>query len=198
MESHMRAMQIIFILGVSLGTGTLWAQGTSGDQTVGRSQAVASDTVSKERFAGSPRASDDADSHHVYELRPWHSLRAHLHNKLVHAPIGFALSAFLLSLLALRRPEVLPAIRWLVLVAAIGSVAAYVTGTMQAVGYDGSAKEWVVDLHERLGIGTAVTLSFWAVSFWVQPLKKWVLLIGVVAIILVFVTGFFGGIIAHG
>jgi len=92
----------------------------------------------------------------------------------------------------------LPAIRWLMLVAALGSVAAYVSGTIQAVAYGGSAKEWVVDLHERLGIASSLALWLWAVSFWVRPLRNRSFLIGMVANALLAVTGFFGGIIAHG
>ncbi len=133
-----------------------------------------------------------------YVLRVWHSATGHLHNKLIHIPIGFGLSAFLLSLLALRWKEYAPAIRWLVLVAALGSIAAFLTGTQQAVALEGSSKDWVVSLHRTLGISTMISLCVWAVFQWVTPLRRWSIILGVLASLLIFVTGFFGGILAHG
>ena len=82
--------------------------------------------------------SETAPQHETaYTLKFWRSLRGHLHNKIVHVPIGFVLSAFFLSLLAFRRPELNSAIRWLVLAAAFGSLLAYLTGTGQAEFFDG-------------------------------------------------------------
>jgi len=141
---------------------------------------------------------DVATSQPEYVLKPWRSLRGHMHNKTIHVPIGFGLAAFFLSLVARRRKEIEPGIRWLVLVAAIGSVAAYATGTNQATLLEGGSKDWVIELHEWLGMATAASLWAWAAMFWVQPLKRWAFWAGIVATALIFVTGFFGGVLAHG
>jgi uncharacterized membrane protein len=134
----------------------------------------------------------------VYVLKPWRALRTHLHNKIIHVPIGFALSGFLLSLIALRWKEVEPAIRWLVLVAAIGSLCAYLTGTNQAALLEGGSKDWIIQLHQKLGIATAILLWVWTVTCWIRRFSTWSLVIGGVAVTLLTLTGFFGGVIAHG
>ncbi len=133
-----------------------------------------------------------------YILRPLHSARGHLHNKFIHVPIGFALAAFFLSLLALWRREVEPAIRWLVLCAAIGAVLAVVTGTGQAEAYDGTMKEWVVDVHRILGYTTAAALWVWGALVWSGRFRRLAFVMGLLAIALLTCTGFFGGVIAHG
>lgn len=190
----------IFLLAVALlTTNVLLAQGTTGDTdraagTVSPGNAVGTDT----REVDSTSSNDEGASEPAYILKPWRALLGHLHNKVIHVPIGFAMSAFFLSLLALRWSELQPAIRWLVLVAALGSFVAYLTGTNQAAMLEGGSKDWVIEIHENLGIATACALWVWAASFWIRPLKKWAILFGVLAMLLVVVTGFFGGVLAYG
>lgn len=133
-----------------------------------------------------------------YVLRPLYSLEGHLHNKLIHLPIGFGLAAMFLSVLSLRWPEYQPGVRWLVLVAAIGAVAAIMTGLNQAVALEGGSKDWVIDIHRTLGITTACFLWIWSASFWIRPLRRWSVYVGLLTTLLIVVTGFFGGVIAHG
>ena len=135
---------------------------------------------------------------HEYVLKPWRALRAHLHNKIIHVPIGFALSGFLLSLIALRWREVEPAIRWLALVAALGSIVAYLSGSSQAAFLEGGSKDWVIQLHQKLGIATAALLWIWTASCWIRRFNRWSIVFGGLVVILIIATGFFGGIIAHG
>jgi uncharacterized membrane protein len=134
----------------------------------------------------------------AYTLKFWRSLKGHLHNKIVHVPIGFVLSAFFLSLLAFRRPELNSAIRWLVLTAAFGSLLAYLTGTGQEEFFEGGGKEWLVNMHERFAITTAAVLWGWAAAFWVQILSRYRFFFGTAAMLLVIITAFLGGVIAHG
>ena len=175
------------------------AQGSAGRNAQGQVHSGSADTVVRDTSGSDSTSGQEAvASPPDYVLKPWRSLRGHLHNKIIHVPIGFALSAFFLSLLALRWNEIEPAIRWLVLVAALGAFFAYLTGTSQAEALEGSSKDWVIEVHERLGISTALLLWVWAVSFWVRPLKRWSLVFGVLVVILITVTGFFGGVLAHG
>jgi len=135
---------------------------------------------------------------HPYTLKVWHSLEGHLHNKIIHLPIGFGLAAVFLTLLSLRWHEYEPAIRWLVVIAAIGAVAAFVTGTRQAAALEGGSKDWVIQLHRALGISTMTVLCGWAIVAWLPRLKRWSLLLAILSSALLFITGFFGGILAHG
>jgi hypothetical protein len=54
------------------------------------------------------------------------------------------------------------------------------------------------DLHRELGLATADALSIWCVALWVPSLTRWAFPVGVLAIVLLVLAGFFGGIIAHG
>lgn len=152
------------------------------------------DTLAQTKDSGSDEAEGTGD----YVVKPWRSLRTHLHNKIIHVPIGFALSAFLVSILSRFRPEVLVAVRWLVLIAALGAVAAYLTGTNQAEAFEGSSKEWVVETHQRLGIATACSLWIWAGLSWIPRFRSLAFVAGILVLALIGMTGFFGGIIAHG
>ena len=199
MERPMSRTRIFLLAAMLLTVNVLLAQGTTGDtdRAGGNSypgHAVGTDTGNRE----SASSEDDSGSEPAYVLKPWRALFGHLHNKVIHVPIGFAMSAFLLSLLALRWSEFQPAIRWLVLVAALGSLVAYLTGSHQATMLEGGSKDWVIEIHEEFGIATACTLWVWAASFWIRPLKKWSILFAVLAMLLVVVTGFFGGVLAHG
>lgn len=145
-----------------------------------------------------PIAVKSDESPAPYQLNYREALTEHLHNRLVHLPIGFALAAFLLSVLALRWQELQPAVRWLVLVAALASILAYITGTSQAQFFEVSSRKWVVELHQKLGIITAAGLFIWILFLFNRSLNKFTFLIGVLAVLLILITGFYGGILAHG
>jgi uncharacterized membrane protein len=162
--------------------------------SVTRSESSRTDTITQNE---SNQTADEV-TYGDYVIRPWRSIRNSLHNKVIHIPIGFALSAFFLLLVSRFKPDVFPAVRWLILVAALGAIAAYFTGTNQAEAFEGSSKEWVVEWHERLGIATAITLWLWAGLSWVPPFKKPAFVVGCIVVLLIVVTGFFGGVIAHG
>ena len=133
-----------------------------------------------------------------YQLNIAEALTEHLHNKMIHVPIGLALVAFLLRLLSLKLPEHQAGVRWLVLLAAIGGVAAYFAGVAQADIFEGVYKGWVVALHRKLGVATIFLLWLWTLFEFLRPLKKYAVVVGVIVVLLIHVTGFYGGILAHG
>lgn len=126
------------------------------------------------------------------------ALLEHPHNKIVHFPLALALAAALLLLLGRRRPELDAAGRWLVWFAALGGIAAYFTGRIQEEAFDGEPKEWLVHLHEKWGLATAIVLVVWALLTLWKPARKRAWLWGLVAAALVLITGFYGGTVAHG
>ena len=121
----------------------------------------------------------------------------HLHNKIVHFPIAFVMGAFLFTLLNFRRQVFDPAIRILVIIAALASLVAFFTGNNQAAAFEASAKEWLVEVHEDFGIATIITVWLWTATLFFKPLKRYAPLAGFIAAALVLITGFYGGIIAH-
>jgi len=129
---------------------------------------------------------------------PGEALLEHLHNKLVHFPFALALAAALLLVLGRRRPELDLAGQWLVRLAALGGAAAYVTGRLQKEAFEGEPKEWLVGLHERWGTATAIVLVVWAFLTIVKPASRHAWLWGLVAAVLVLITGFYGGLVSHG
>jgi len=126
------------------------------------------------------------------------ALLEHPHNKLVHFPLALAVAAALLLVLGRRRRELELAGRWLVWLAALGGAAAYFTGRLQEDAFDGEPKEWLVGTHGRWGTATAIVLAVWALLTLWKPARKHAWLWGLLALALVLVTGFYGGIVAHG
>lgn len=122
----------------------------------------------------------------------------HPHNKVVHAPLALGLAAALLLLLARRRPELDLAGRLLVWLAALGGAAAYFSGRAQAEAFEAEPKEWLVHLHGKWGLATAIVLGVWALLTLWGPTRRLAWLWGLVAAALVLITGFYGGIVAHG
>jgi len=52
-----------------------------------------------------------ASEEQPFVFEPLKAAREHPHNKLIHVPVGFALAAFAVSLLSVRRKELQPAAR---------------------------------------------------------------------------------------
>lgn len=122
----------------------------------------------------------------------------HLHNKLVHVPLTLAVVAALALLIARRRPDLEAGGRWLVWLAALGGAGAYVTGRLQKQEFNGEPKEWLAGLHERWGTAAAIVLLVWALLTLWKPARRYAWLWGLVAAALAVITGFYGGILAHG
>jgi len=122
----------------------------------------------------------------------------HLHNKLVHVPLTLAVVAALLLVVGRRRSEMEASGRWLVWLAALGGAGAYVTGRVQKEEFKGEPKEWLAGLHERWGTAAAIALLVWALLTLWKPTRRYAWLWGLVAAALAVITGFYGGVLAHG
>ena len=153
---------------------------------------VVSDTTGRQSAVAEPQAE------HPYVLKLSDALVEHIHNKIVHFPIGFTLAAVLLSLIGVRRREAQSYVRWLILAAGVFSVIALITGLIQAGVFEQGSKQWVVELHERLGIASTGALWLWTLFSFVRSLQRYAWFVGIGVVGLILVTGFFGGILAHG
>lgn len=125
-------------------------------------------------------------------------LTQHIHNRIIHFPIALSLVALLLFVLALKFPEFYKTAIFLVLLAAITSTIALITGEFQKSSFYSTPKDWVVSIHEKMGIATMLSLWTWSIfSLW-GKLKKYTWIWGILTAGFILATGFFGGIIAHG
>jgi uncharacterized membrane protein len=121
----------------------------------------------------------------------------HLHNKVVHFPFALGCAAALFLLLSYRWPQHWPAARLLVFLAAVSAVAAYFTGRAQAEDVENGPLRQYFDLHESLGITSAIALWLgWALTF-APKARPWLWLYALLLLALLSGTGFLGGILSH-
>lgn len=129
---------------------------------------------------------------------PWDTaFTGHLHNKIVHFPLALGLAAAVLLIVAPRWPAYAPAARVLLVAGALAAVAAYLTGGLQEEAFEDSPFHSVVELHEKFGIATAITL--WTgvgLTFWARA-RRWLPAYGVLLVVLLACTGFLGGVLSH-
>ena len=129
---------------------------------------------------------------------PWQTaFTGHLHNKIVHFPLALGLAAAVLFLVAPRWPAYEPAARVLLIAAALAAVAAYFSGGAQEEPFEDSPFHSVVELHEKFGITTAITLWIGvALTFWARA-RRFLPVYGLLLILLLSATGFLGGVLSH-
>ena len=132
-----------------------------------------------------------------FELTISNILFEHIHNKIIHFPIVLIVMAFFFSLAQFKYQKFNPTIKIMVLLAVLFSVVAFFTGTNQKEFFENTAKDWLVLLHRTFGITTLVITVVWSLFLFVSKLKKYAWLIAVLAFLIVSVTGFLGGVLAH-
>lgn len=131
------------------------------------------------------------------KLNPSEQMFEHLHNKMVHFPIALGVFAFLLTLLNLKWKNFDSSILVSVLIALLFSIAAFITGKNQSEPFIGTAKEWVVEFHQNIGIAVLISFFVWTIFLIIDRLKKYAWIVGLIAFILILAAGFLGGVIAH-
>lgn len=148
-----------------------------------------------EPFDGDSREPEEQG---VLSVIPWKTaFTGHLHNKIVHFPLALGLAAAALLIVAPRWPAYEPAARVLLVAGALAAVAAYLTGGAQEEPFEDSPFHSVVELHEKFGIATAITL--WAgvaLAFWARA-RRFLPIYGVLLALLLASTGFLGGVLSH-
>lgn len=132
-----------------------------------------------------------------FVLNVSHEITEHLHNKIVHFTVALSIVAFLFTLANFRWKSFDSAITTLVVISAVSAIFAVFTGLNQAEAFKDDPKEWVVELHKKLGIISMFLLWLWSIMLISKPLKRYAWLAGAVIFILVSLAGFYGGIVAH-
>lgn len=131
------------------------------------------------------------------KLNPSEEIFKHMHNKLVHFPIALGVFAFFLTLLNFKWKNLDAAILITILVALLFSIAAFITGKNQSTSFIGTSKEWIVELHQNIGIAILINFFIWTIVLIIDKLNKYAWVIGLIAFHLILVAGFLGGVIAH-
>ena len=121
----------------------------------------------------------------------------HLHNKVVHFPLALGCAAALFLLISYRWPQYWAAARLLIFLAAASGVVAYFTGKAQAEDVENGPLRRYLELHESLGITSAIALWLgWALTF-VPKARPWLWLYALLLLAFLSGTGFLGGILSH-
>jgi uncharacterized membrane protein len=168
------------------------------DETPEATLVVEETAAAEDSGAGTGSTEEDPAEQGALAAIPWKTaFTGHLHNKIVHFPLALGLAAAVILIVAPRWPAYEPAARVLLIAGAVAAVAAYLTGGAQEEPFEDSPFHSVVELHEKFGIGTAITL--WAgvaLTFWARA-RRFLPVYGLLLILLLTATGFLGGVLSH-
>ena len=121
-----------------------------------------------------------------------------MHNKLIHFPIVLGLLGALLVLVARRKPQYETIAFWVVWFALLSTLAAYFSGLVQSTEFLHRPKRWLVETHMRWGIGLAFAECVMLLALLRRRTHGLAAAMSFVVAGLVLVTGFLGGLVAHG
>jgi uncharacterized membrane protein len=135
----------------------------------------------------------------AYRMPPLgQALLENVHDKLVHFPIVLTLMAALMLVLARRKPEFGPLAFWLVWAAALSVLAAYFSGVSAEVEFEKDPKHWLAEVHRKWGIAVGLAEAAWVLLSLRAGTRRFAWVWGLLVVALVLVTGFLGGLVAHG
>ncbi len=137
------------------------------------------------------------ESAEEYELNAEDALFEHMHNKIVHYPIALALVAFLFAVLGYKDDRYLFVVKVMIFIAGVFAIVAFFSGANQFDPFIGNPKEWLANTHRVLGIASAVSIWLWFLCLSVKPLKRITWVFAIITVLLVSITGFYGGVLAH-
>lgn len=177
-------MKWVLLFTIFLGTSTaVWAHEKHEEPSSAPQTSEVSPTTESSSAAESPTF--------------WEALFSHPHNKVVHFPIALGIFAFLFFLLALRWPDFRISAEVLVFFGFLASVVAVILGELQKSAFIGTEQESLMHTHERFGWATAIGFFVWLILMRWKPTRNWAWLVGLGIALLVSLTGFFGGQLAH-
>jgi hypothetical protein len=77
-------------------------------------------------------------------------------------------------------------------------IAAYFSGKAQEEEFHGKPKQWLVELHERVGIIIGITEAIWVLSLLNASTRRLAWVIGLIVASMILGEGYLGGLVAHG
>jgi len=125
------------------------------------------------------------------------ALFEHVHNKLIHFPIAFGILLFIFMTLGYKQEVCNRASKIVVVLGALASIAAIITGYLQIAPFEGTATFALVEVHRILGfivLGIYLLLS-WAI--FTHKSNKILLILSIILALAISIAGFYGGVIAH-
>ncbi len=140
---------------------------------------------------------EQIESTEEYELNAADALLDHIHNKIIHFPIVLAVVAFLFAVLGYKDDRYQFVIQVMLLIAGVFGIVAFFSGTNQIDPFIGDPKEWLANTHRLFGIASAISIWLWFLCLSVKSLKKFSWLFAVISVVLVSITGLYGGVLAH-
>ncbi len=156
--------------------------------------------VSDSLFATQEEAHDEdeqIESTEEYELNAADALFDHIHNKIIHFPIVLTVVAFIFAVLGFKDDRYQFVIKIMLLIAGVFAIVAFFSGTNQFDPFVGDPKEWLANTHRLFGIASAVSIWLWYLCLIIKPLKKFTWFFAIITVILVSITGLYGGVLAH-
>ncbi len=85
----------------------------------------------------------------------------------------------------------------MLLIAGVFAIMAFFSGANQFDPFIGNPKEWMANTHRVLGIASAISIWLWYLCLVIKPLKKLTWVFAIITVILVSITGLYGGVLAH-
>ncbi len=140
---------------------------------------------------------EQIESAEEYEMNAGDALFEHIHNKIVHYPIALALVTFLFAVLGFKDDRYQLVIKVMLLIAGVFAIMAFFSGANQFDPFIGNPKEWMANTHRVLGIASAISIWLWYLCLVIKPLKKLTWVFAIITVILVSITGLYGGVLAH-
>jgi len=132
-----------------------------------------------------------------FKMNAGDALFEHIHNKIIHYPIALVLVAFLFAVLSYKDDRYQLVIKIMLLIAGVFAIIAYFSGTNQFDHFIDNPKEWLAETHRLLGIASAIFIWLWYLALIFKPMKKFNLIFAVITLIIVSLTGLYGGVLAH-
>lgn len=140
---------------------------------------------------------EEIDDEGEFKLNILDVMFEHVHNKIIHFPISLSIAAFLFALFGYKDNRYESTIKVLLLIAGAFAIVAFFTGANQFDHFVGNPKEWLANTHRLLGIASTVSIWLWFLCLSVTSLKRFKWLFAIITVLLISVTGLYGGVLAH-
>lgn len=125
----------------------------------------------------------------------------HMHNRVVHFPIGFSAGALIFEVLSFFNPSFQSSSHIMIGLCAISSFVSYLTGQKASESLqkkeEFKSKKETLQTHEALGFTLFIISSITFITKFIQKLKTFSSLLVFLCAIISFLSGYTGGTLSH-